>query len=159
MISAKAAQQMLRLSSKAYFPILLEIESAVFAGGVMRLVNNETDLEYNGYTYRAASFRFTPPKYSDKKMGNATLSISTINQEVIVAIRSMTERASARVVAAFYFDDAGVLTFESMEEWTFQLAKVSWGDIVATWEMIYDDVMENVAIADRLTPQKCPALA
>lgn len=158
MISPKAAQQMVRLNSSAYFPILLQIVSTAFDGGEMCLVNNKTDLEYGGKTYRAACFEFSPPKYTDKKIGNATLSISTINQEVLIAIREMRERATANVIAAFYYDD-GVLTFEPMEEWSFSLRRVSWNELVATWEMIFDDRMDNVAISDRLSPQKCPALA
>ncbi len=158
MITPKAAQQLARLSTSAYFPILLEIESPVFDGGIIRLVNNTVDLVYNGNTFRAASFEFTPPKNTDKKIGNATLSISTINQEVIIAIRSMQDRAKAKAIAAFYYEE-GILNFEPLEEWSFILAKVSWNEIVATWEMLHDDRMETVAIADRLTPQKCPALA
>lgn len=158
MISPKAAQQIARLSTGAFFPVLLQIESPVFDGGEICLANNKTDMVYDGKTYRAAAFEFAPPKYTDKRIGNATLSISTVNQEVTIAIREMQERARATVIAAFYYED-GVLTFEPLEEWSFLLQKVDWNEMIATWEMIFDDRMDAVAIADRLTPNKCPGLA
>lgn len=154
----KAKQQMFRLSTSAKFPALLEITHPSLDGGVLRLINSDQSVEYNGKLFNAANFSYTAPKYSDKQMGDGSITISAIDQSIIVAIRKMNGRAKAVVVAAFYFDE-GILLFESMEEWKFSLTQVSWDNLSATWQMQYDDRMRIMAPCDKMTPQKCPGVA
>ena len=150
---------MYRLSTSAMFPALLEI--TYLEGSTtkyLRLVNNTEDMVYGGNTYTEAIFKYTPPSYSDKKMGDGTISISSVDQSIVTIIRSIQTRASACVVAAFYYDD-GTLYFEGIEEWVFELSLVNWNGTVATWTMEYDTRMSIRVPCDKMTAQKCPGVA
>jgi len=155
----KTMQQLFRLTTEGMLPVFLEIEHPDLEGGVIRIVNAPTDLEYNGETYRAASFKFTPPEMRDGKYGNATLTISCITQEVIEVIRTLQSRATATAVAAFAFDDEGVLEIDPIEEFTFVLTNVTWSGVYATWQMIFDDRMSVVVPVDIMTALSCPGCA
>jgi hypothetical protein len=157
--SPKALQQMFRLSTDALFPALLKITYVEDSTTkYLYLVNNGEDLIYNAQTYTASSFKYTPPAYSDKKIGDGEISISCIDQSLIGIIRNIQERATAQIIAAFYYQD-GALLFEPIEEWNFELSNVTWNGAVATWKMEYDNRMSLKVPADTLTPQKCPGVA
>lgn len=157
-MTPKTLQQIYRLTSEGSFPAFLEIYHPEIDGGVWRLVNYRTDLVYNGNTYSAAIFTFTPPKYSDKQINNATISISAIDQSVIELIRKLSSRASAKIVAGFYFE-GGDLTIDPIEEWEFKLSSVNWTEISATWELLYDDRLDIQVPTDKMSAQKCPGVA
>lgn len=158
-MTPKALQQIYRLQTAAMFPALLKI--TYVEDGVtkyLRLVNNDTDLTYSEEVYSCARFKYTPPKYSDKQIGDGSITISAVDQTIVQIIRSISTRATAQIVAAFYFED-GTLLFEPIEEWTFQLAKVSWDEGVATWQMIYDDRMDILVPCHKMSAQRCPGVA
>ena len=159
--SPKALREIYRLETSAMFPALLKISYTIDSvPGQLRLVNNTEDMVFEGETFTAASFKYTAPKQTDKKIGNGSLSISCANQKVIEIIRSMPVgyRAQAEIVAAFYYDQ-GTVVFEGLEEWKFALTKVTWDEIVATWQMEYDNRMSLLVPCDKMTAQKCPGIA
>jgi len=156
--SPKALQQMYRLRTNAQFPALIEITHADIPGGVIRLVNSDENMTYLGYVYLASCFKYTPPKYNDKKMGDGSITISAIDSEIILVIRNLFGRAKAVVTASFYYDNGAIL-FEPIEEWKFDLASVSWDGSAATWQMKYDTRMDIVTPCDKMTAQKCPGVA
>lgn|GEM_PF-2642987 len=160
--SPKALREIYRLETSAMFPALLKISYTIDSvSGQLRLVNNDVeDMVYEGETFTAASFKYTAPKQTDKKIGNGSLSISCANQKIIEIIRSMPVgyRAQAEIVAAFYYDK-GTVVFEGLEEWKFELTKVTWDEIVATWQMEYDNRMSLLVPCDKMTAQKCPGIA
>jgi len=156
-----ALREIYRLETIAMFPALIKISYTVDSvPGQMRIVNNTEDMVFQGETFSAASFKYTAPKHTEKKVGNGTLSISCANQKVIEIIRSIPVgyRAQAEVVAAFYYDE-GTAVFEGLEEWKFSLTKVTWDEIVATWQMEYDNRMSLLVPCDKMTAQKCPGIA
>lgn len=157
--SPKALREIYRLETSAMFPALLKISYTIDSvPGQLRLVNNTEDMVFEGETFSAASFKYTAPKHTDKKVGNGTLSISCADQKIIEIIRSIKDRAQAEVVAAFYYDQ-GTIVFEGLEEWKFDLTKVTWDEIVATWQMEYDNRMSLLVPCDKMTAQKCPGIA
>lgn len=158
--SIKALQQIYKLATTAMFPALLKITYVIDGEtNYLRLVNNKVDMIFNGETYKAYSFEYEAPKQSDSRMGNGSLSISCIDQEVIRIIRSITNRARAEIVAAFYFAEDGTTYFEGIEEWKFDLASVTWDGLVATWQMIYDDRMSIIVPCAKMSAQRCPGVA
>ena len=157
-MNAKTLQQIFRLTTDGSFPAFLKITHPLITGGVLRLVNHRDDLVYDGEIYTAASFKFNPPKYSDKQIGNATITISCIDQTVIEIIRKIQTRASATVVAAFYFE-GGDLSIDPIEEWSFDLSSVSWDGIYATWTMVFDDHMNDLVPCNTMSAMTCPGVA
>ena len=142
------------------FPALIKITYVVDGvTNILRLVNNRTDMIFNGETYTAFCFEYTPPKVSDSRMGNGTLSLSCIDQEVIEIIRSIKDRAHAEIVAAFYFAENGTTYFEGIEDWEFDLSSVTWDAGVATWQMIYDDRLDNLVPSAKMSALRCPGVA
>ena len=158
--SVKALQQIFKLTTTAMFPALLKVTYVI--DGVtnyLRLVNNTVDMIFGGETYKAFCFEYQPPKQSDSRMGNGSLSLSCIDQEVIEIIRAITDRAHAEIVAAFYFSEDGTTYFEGIEDWNFELSSVTWDGTVATWQMIYDERMDNIVPTAKMSAQRCPGVA
>jgi hypothetical protein len=152
-------EQIFKLMTTAMFPALIKFTYT--EDGItkhLRLVNNTVDMVYDGETYIAASFKYNPPKNSDRKMGNGTLSISCIDQSMIVLIRSLKARATAKVTAAFYYDEDNHLYFEPIDEWTFKLSTVSWNESVAQWTMLYDDRMDIQFPSVKMNSLLCPGI-
>lgn len=99
-------------------PVFLEISHADLATP-LRVVNNEVDLVYDGNTYAAIKFRYTPPNLrEDGTVSNATIVISAIDQSITEALRSLSSPATIKAVAV-YWPDTG--TTEAVASWSMKL--------------------------------------
>lgn len=162
-MTPKTKQQLFRLITHGKFPALIKITYKIDnVTNVMRIANNSEDIIYQDEVYQATTLKYTPPKYSDRKIGNASLTISTISQEVqdvIILLRSVQDRPTIQIIAAFYMEEGSEITFDPIDEWEFVLGRVTWNDYSADCELIYDTMMNKVVPADKMTPLKCPGIA
>lgn len=66
--------------------------------GVLRYVNNNQDITYDGYTYSAANFNYTPP---DSQNEGGTLEISSIdNYQIVEWLEKADDRYTLEVMGA-----------------------------------------------------------
>jgi hypothetical protein len=157
-ISNEAKKQILRSKTAAKFPFLIEITHDLY--GTLRYVNSDTDVEFEGNTFEAASFAVMPPKKDGTDISNATLSISDIDQTWIEKIRSTQQKATIRFIAGFIYDEAGIMIIEALEDMEFQLVNATWGDSGAiSWSMIYDTIMDINIPCDTATFSKVPGVS
>lgn len=156
MLSSYAKQQILRTRTQAMFPYLIEVTHKDF--GTLRYANSDFDIEYDGQTYKASSFSIDPPDKDGGRIGNASITISAIDQFWIEKIRNTNKYAHIRFIAAIKYDNAGNAVVEPIEDYEFTLKNASWNEISIQWEMVFDDVMNIVVPCDRATAQKVPAL-
>ena len=156
MLSAYAKQQILRTKTRAMFPYLIEVIHDDF--GTLRYANSDSDIEYNGETFQASSFSIDPPDKEGGKIGDATITISAIDQFWIEKIRSTNKYAHMRFIAVIKYDKSGKVIVEPIEDYEFTLKNASWNDVSIQWEMIFDDTMNIIVPCDRATAQKVPAL-
>lgn len=157
-MNATTLQQIYRLTTNGSFPAFLRITHPLITNGVLKLVNYHSDLVFDGELYSASSFKFTPPKYADRKHSNAAITISCIDQSIVEIIRKIQTRAKASVVAAFYFE-GGDLSIDPIEEWSFDLSNVTWDGLSATWTMVFDDHMNNRVPCNTMSAMACPGVA
>ena len=93
-----------------------EVYNALFSGGKVALpfliamshpdsgtlyfVNNTDDITYEGRVYKAASFRFTPPKTVGGVQQNGNLQISAIDNNALNLIDASDERFQVTIIGA-----------------------------------------------------------
>lgn len=153
----KSKQQILRMETYAKFPYLIEISHEEY--GVFRYANSTEDITYNGNVYSSSWFEISPPERKDNSIGNASLTISSIDQFWISKIRDTDIRAKIKFIAVIeYTDDMNIECVEPMDELDFELTKSSWdGEFSISWTMEFDDGMSIVVPCDKATSQKVPA--
>lgn len=142
MLSNRAKREILRTSTPAFFPYLVEITHEDY--GVFRYANISCaeSLTYNGHEFAAAAFTVEPPSQTNTGLSNATLTLSAVDQEWIIKIRETDKKAKAVLIEAVcMYNDDGTIEVEGASSVPFTLAKASWDGVKITWDMEFDDVM------------------
>jgi hypothetical protein len=157
MLSPYAQKEIARQRTAAKFPFLIEITHPVYE--TMRYANSSQNISYQGNIYYAASFAINPPDRDGSKIGNATLSISAIDQFWIEKIRETQEPAELRFIAVIVYDEGFISGVEPLEENKFTLRAVNWNETVITWTMVFDETMSLVVPSETCNAQTCPGCA
>lgn len=138
-ISALAKQKMLRMECYAKFPYLIEV---THNDTVYRYANSDTDITFEGNTFSSAWFSLKAPERSENKIGNGSLSFSTIDQVWIEKIRNSDEKPKLRFVAIIEYDNDGLPCIETLEDLKFTLIKPSWNETSISFTMQFDERMD-----------------
>jgi len=141
----------------AKLPCLIKITHEVY--GIMFFANSDEDVKYNGDNYWASCFEVQPPAIEGGNIGNATLTISAVDQEWIQKIRKTQIPAQLEFVAAIEYDDEGVLSVEPLEDNNFTLRTANWTEISISWEMSFDERQSYILTSIKCTPQVTPGCA
>jgi len=141
----------------AMFPCLIKISHPEY--GDMYFANSSHNINYNGNIYIAASFSIQPPDAQGAKIGNATLTISAIDQFWIEKIRGTQIPAQLQFIAAILYDELGVMGIEPLEENSFTLRAANWNEISISWEMSFDERMNYIITSIKCTPMTVPGCA
>ena len=121
---------------QAQFPFLIKITHEDY--GTFLYCNASHDITYDGETYQQAVFKITPPEITATSVGNATLTMSTVDQEWIAKIRGTQKRANVRFIAAIVYQNGGQV-IEPLFDNEFVLTQAQWTEISVTWTMVFDD--------------------
>ena len=147
----KAKQEMLRMETMAKFPYLIHItryslneqrEDLYFA-------NSDTDVIYDGHTYKAGFFVIDPPEKNDAGISNAKITISAVDQEWIVKLRDTQKRATIEFLAVIQYA-IPQQPIEPIEVMEFELTNADWTDTTVQWTMVFDEGMDI-----QIPPQEC----
>jgi len=157
MIISPRVQKILAAQRTAAFPFLIQIIHPLYPD--MRFVNSADNLVYNGDIYNAASFAVQPPDVDGPKVGNATLTISAIDQYWIQRIREAQVPAELRFIAVIAYDESGVSGIEKLEENSFTLRAARWDEISISWDMSFDERQAYIITSVKCTPQIAPGCA
>lgn len=156
MPSNYAKEQMIKMQTQAMFPFLIEV--TLPNKELFRYVNADFNVEFENNIYNASFFKIDPPDKNGAKIGNATLTISSIDQFWIEKIRATQDRAKIRFIAVIGYERNNKLIIEPIEDYEFTLANATWNDKAITWSMLFDEVMEVLIPCDKATTSKIPAL-
>jgi hypothetical protein len=156
MPSPKVQKLLAAQRTAANFPYLIKISHSEY--GDMYFANSSDDINYNGDIYNAASFSIQPPDAEGAKIGNATLTISAIDQFWIERIRQTQIPAELRFIAAIVYDESG-MGIEALEENSFILRAANWNEISISWEMSFDERMNYIITSTKCTPMTVPGCA
>jgi hypothetical protein len=157
MPSSKVQKLLAAQRTAAKFPCLIKVSHPEYSD--MYFADSSDDLLYNGNIYNAASFSIQPPDVEGAKMGNATLTISAIDQFWIERIRSTQIPARLQFIAAIVWDESGFMGIEALEENSFTLRAANWNEISITWEMSFDERMNYIITSIKCTPLTVPGCA
>jgi hypothetical protein len=141
-LTARAKMEMARREKHAEFPFLISIEHEDF--GTFYYANSSYTITYQGQVYQSATFSINPPDQDGSKVGNASLTISDVNQTWVQKIRSTKKTAKIHFIAGIQFNNDGHVQFEVIEENTFTLRLATYNGVLVTWEMEFDLTMSFV---------------
>lgn len=125
---------------------------------MLRYANCDEDIEFEGNTYQASLFSLQPPEKKQDSIGNASITISAIDQKWVERIRNTKYRAEIRFIAVIVYDENGTRFVENIEDYTFVLTTADWDDVGIKWTMVFDEGFSLIMPCDTATPQKVPAL-
>ena len=156
MLSNKGKSKLLGMTTEALTPYLIEVTNPDL--GTFRYTNLDSSVEFEGHTFTPAFFELSPPEKTDGQVGNAKITISAVDQEWIVRIRTTRKKSSLRMISCVVYEDAGNVTVEPVDEIPFALTLVDWDEVSISWDMEFDDVMQiNIpcAVADSINMAGC----
>jgi hypothetical protein len=157
MPSPKVQKLLAAQRTAARFPSLIKISHPEYAD--MYFANSSKSVSYNGNIYNAASFSIQSPDVEGAKIGNATLTISAIDQFWIERIRRTQTPAQLQFIATIEYDEAGALQIEALEQNSFILRVANWNEISISWEMSFDERMNYIITSIKCTPLTVPGCA
>jgi len=157
MLSARAQKQIAEQKKHATFPYLIQVIQQNYPD--MFFVNGSDNVSYRGDIYNAASFSIQPPEVEGAKIGNATLTISAVDQYWIQRIRETQIPAELRFIAVMVDDENGASGIEALEENSFTLRAAQWDEAVISWEMSFDERQGYIITSVKCTPQVAPGCA
>jgi hypothetical protein len=153
-ISAKARRELSRREKHALFPYLIQIEHDDF--GNFYYANSGDNITYGGHVYQAATFSIDPPDRDGSKIGNASISISDIDQFWVQKIRTTRKTAKIHFIAGIKYNDNGETRFEVLEKNSFTLRLATYNGVLVTWEMEFDltqtFILNSVAASAAIAP-------
>lgn len=139
---------------KGSAPILLKIYHENMEEPLYLTDNNE-DLEYNGVIYKHAYFSITLPEVTKDSMGNASISIGCVDQQLIRIIRSLRTPPNIKFVATYLED--GV--FSDLAGYDMILSNVKWDAKTMTADLTLDLVLNYEFPSGSFTAFNCPGVA
>jgi hypothetical protein len=161
-ISPFSKRQITRQRTPASFPSLLEIkyyDSNSNTEITLYYTNASESITYDGNIYNAATFSIQPPDRDGSKIGDATLTISAIDQLWIEKIRATQKPAKLRFIAVIVYKEGSIAGIEPLEENSFTLRAASWNQISVTWSMRFDENMAVIVPAEKCNAQTTPGIA
>jgi len=156
LLSAKSQKELASQRTLSKFPYLIKISCHGYID--MYFANSSKDIEFNNITYKASTFSIQPPARDGSKIGNATLTISAIDQYWIHRIREIKTPAELRFIAVIVHD-GGNESVELLEDNIFTLRAAQWNEISITWEMVFDENMAIIVPADKCNAMTTPGCA
>jgi len=143
-----------RLKEEAYQPqtdivllVLLEITSSE---GTIRVVRNTENVTFEGNTYEAIEFEFTPPEHTYDAPGSARLEIDNVSRLMVEKIETADEIDVRMILIT---DEAleGDQTPDVDEE--FKLTNVEYDEKKVQGELTVDDYLFDRFPSGQFTPQ------
>ena len=157
MISPRTQKILASQRTNAIFPCLIKITHADFPD--MYFANSSQDINYNGNIYNAATFELQPPEHEGPRIGNATLTISAIDQFWIQRIREIQTPAELQFIAAIIHEESGSFGIDPLEENLFTLRTANWNELSLSWDLSFDERMGYIITSTGCTPMIAPGCA
>lgn len=172
-IQTMTLKELFASTTDGTFPILIDIQSDQivwnYSGNEsdyrhrqenhhLRLINSNAAVVCNGYLYEPAVFTCEMPSEDGSKVGNMSITISAIDQRIIEIIRSITSKPSAFIDSFFTKISDSQYIFSKMYHYEFQMTSVTWDNVTAKWNLVFDPSMQVNVPRDTGTALRCPAI-
>lgn len=161
-----AMEELWKSQSDGYIPALLEIynpdikwtdESLGQDPCYLRVISDTNAVVYKGKRYLPCKFEYTPPEENGKKIGNASLTISSIDQRVPMILRSIDLQCEITINA--YFSKVGsVVKFYPIDSLKAMGPTASYNKSTATFNLVFKDVSQLQIPTEEATSDKLPSV-
>jgi hypothetical protein len=158
-LSAKVQKLLARQRKIARFPYLIKIDHEEDPIFPLYFVNADESVTFEGNIYNSASFTIDPPSRDGDKIGDATLTLSAIDQFWIQKIRSVQKPAKLLFMAVIVYDEIEGVGVEPMEEISFTLRVARYNEVSVTWTMVFDERMAVIVPVDTCNAMTTPGCA
>lgn len=161
-----AMEEIWRSQSDGYLPALLEIynpdikwddDSLGQDNCYFRIISDTNAVTYRGKRYLPCKFEFTMPEENGQKIGNASISISAIDTRVTQILRSIDMPCEVTISAYFAKKD-NVIKFFPLDSLKTSLPSATYNRTVATFNLVFKDVMQLNIPADVATSDRLPSV-
>jgi len=139
---------------KGTAPVLIKIYHEDL-GTPLYLTDNNEDLTYDGITYKKAYFKINLPEVTKDSMGNASIEMGCVDQQIIELVRSLTTPPNIKFVATYLED--GV--YSELAGYDMIMSNVKWDAKKLTADLTLDLVLNYEFPAGSFTPFNCPGVA
>lgn len=165
-IETLTLEELLGSSTEGSIPILLDIRhdelvwndgSLEQENGHFRLINSTTAVKFNGHKYYPAVFDCNMPTEDGNKVGNTSITVSSIDRRVVEIIRSITTNPTCVIEAYFTKINDSEFMFSKLNHYEFQMTSVTWDDTTAKWNLVFDPSMQINIPVDVGTKSRNPA--
>jgi hypothetical protein len=157
LISPFSKRQITQQRTPASFPCLIEITHDDYPD--MYYTNASENITYEGKVYNAAAFSIQPPDRDGSRIGDATLTISAVDQVWTEKIRSTQKPAKLRFIAVIVYREGSISGIEPLEENSFTLRTASWGSGPSiSWTMHFDENMAIIVPSENCNAQTTPGI-
>lgn len=155
-------EEIWKSQSDGWLPALLEIynpdikwedDSLGQENCFFRVISDTNAVTYKGKRYLPCRFDFTMPEENGKKVGNATVTISTIDSRVIRILRSI-ELPCEVSIKAFFAKKGSVLKFCPVDSMRSTLPSATYNRVTASFTLIFKDVLQLNVPAEVATNDK-----
>jgi len=121
----------------------------------VRVVNNNEDIVFETNTYKAASFKFTPPSQEGSELSGATITIANIDRSLMSILRAVTDPPTIEAVIVLV-GDTGVE--REAGPWTFDLAGIQYDKDKITGQLTYNFRPKQSLSTIKVTLRDFPSL-
>lgn len=138
---------------KGSSPVLIKIYHDDM-GEPLYLTDNNEDLTYDGITYKKAYFKITLPEVTRDSMGNASIEMGCVDQQIVEIVRSLKTPPNIKFVATYLED--GV--YSSLAGYDMIMSNVKWDAKRLTADLTLDLVLNYEFPSSSFTPFNCPGV-
>lgn len=153
-ITAQIRQRLFSLNVDSYFFTLLEIKAG---SEVFRIVNNVSDITYNGQVFTRTHFTFAAPKELEGEAQVAKLVIADINNEFLRLTRGYSD-ITCTVYQIMQEASTGTQYSERTRPYVFKLSNASWDSQSVSFDMTFETLFNDSFPKDRFTQTSFPVL-
>ena len=139
---------------KGCTPVLIKVYHEDMAEPLYLTDNNE-DLTYDGITYKHAYFKINLPEVTKDSMGNASIEMGCVDQQIINIVRSISTPPNIKFVATYYED--GI--YSELAGYDMIMSNVKWDAKKLTADLTLDIVLNYEFPAGSFTAFNCPGVA
>jgi len=119
------------------------------------LTDNNEDLTHKGITYHKAFFKINLPEVTKDSMGNASIEMGCVDQQIVNIIRSISTPPNIKFVATYLED--GV--YSELAGYDMVMTNVKWDAKKMSADLTLDLVLNHEFPAGSFTAFNCPGVA
>lgn len=132
---------------KGITPSLIQIANEDMED-ILYLTDNNQDLEYKGHIYKSAYIKINPPKQTTDSVGNASMTIGCVDQQMIQLVRELKTPPIVSFVASYLED--GV--FSELMGYDMLFKNISWDASTMSGDLTLDSLLMDSFPSGEFTP-------